>query len=105
MSIARFGHTATPLIDGLRLLIVVTGGEAPSRQPRPLASVELYDPASNSWAPAGSLATARFNDTATIPPRLDGGLDPSGVLTNVLVVGGSDSQTYNSQASAERTAP
>jgi hypothetical protein len=30
------------------------------------ASAELYDPASNSWSPAASMSTTRFEHTATL---------------------------------------
>ena len=52
------------------------------------ANAERYDPASNTWSAAASLATARGYHTAT--------LLPSG---QVLVVGGFNSSGY--QASAE----
>src|SRR6478735_10094984 len=56
---ARFHHTATLLPDG-RVLVV--GGE---QGHEPLASAELYDPATGTWSDTGSLKTARDSHTAT----------------------------------------
>lgn len=83
MTTARSGHTATLLGDGR---VLVTGGfrghtslPAPAVEvPATLASTELYDPATGTFRPAGSMATARGGHTATL---LHGG--------HVLVVGGS----------------
>lgn len=66
------GHTATLLQNGK---ILVAGGYGFGGI---LSSAELYDPGTNSWAPAGNLATARMQHTATLMP--DG---------KVLVAGGS----------------
>jgi len=68
-------HTATPLPDG-RVLVV---GGSGSYLEDLLASAEVWDPATASFSPAGSLAEARMVHTAT--PLPDG---------RVLVVGGGD---------------
>ena len=46
--------------------MLVAGGYA-SNNSYP-ASAELYDPATNSWSPAGSMSTARTAHTATLLP-------------------------------------
>jgi N-acetylneuraminic acid mutarotase len=82
MITARLGHTATLLPSGK---VLVAGGATPGGNdpdgnplpPIPLGSAEVYDPATNGWSPAGTLATARVGHTATLLP--DG---------RVLVVGG-----------------
>ncbi len=52
----------------------------------PLSSAELYDPASNSWSGAGSLATARYYHTATLLPNgkvlIAAGVGYSGMLNS-----------------------
>lgn len=61
---ARRSHTATALADGK---VLVAGGEGPV----PLASAELYDPATSAggrlgaWSPAASMRTARRRHSAT----------------------------------------
>src|SRR6266446_2428354 len=81
---ARFHHTATLLPDG-RVLVV--GGE---QGHTPLASAELYDPATGTWSATGSLNTARDSHTATL---LRSG--------KVLVAGGRETDPGPSLASAE----
>lgn len=76
MTAERVGHSATALPNGQVLIV----GGADSSNPAAtevLASAELYDPSSETFTATGSLATARYNQTAT---RL-----PSG---KVLVAGG-----------------
>lgn len=73
LAAARIGHTATRLSDG-RVLIV--GGLGESGQ---LASVEIYNPATDSFSTAGGLNIARVGHTATL---LDDG--------RVVVIGGSN---------------
>jgi N-acetylneuraminic acid mutarotase len=71
---ARGKHTATLLRDG-RVLVV--GGSYFDKQTVFLATAEVYDPATNRWSAAGSMAAARIGHTATL---LNDG--------RVLVVGG-----------------
>jgi N-acetylneuraminic acid mutarotase len=87
----RMLHTATLLNDGRVLIVGGDGGIANlTSTPVPtagtgsqiLASAELYDPASSTFGPVGSMATARFEHTAT---RLNDG--------RVLIVGGANSTT------------
>jgi hypothetical protein len=75
MQFARVRHTATVLPDGH---VMVIGGLGDDR--KALASVEIYDPNTNTWQPAPPLATARQGHTATLLP--DG---------RVFVAGGADS--------------
>jgi len=95
LATARSHHASTALNDG-RLL--VTGGtthESVDGQNRfvALASVELYDPKTNTWLPAAPMAEARNGHTATLL------LDDS-----VLVVGGAREQRQH-LASVERFDP
>src|SRR3989441_1276949 len=71
----RAEHTATLLASGT---VLIAGGRDAADQP--LASAEIYDPATRTFSPAPSaLAVARQDHTATLLP--DG---------RVLVAGGSD---------------
>jgi hypothetical protein len=63
MSTARDGATATLLPSGK---VLVTGGFNLDTGGPYLTSAELYDPASNSWAPAAPMSTARDSHTATL---------------------------------------
>jgi deoxycytidylate deaminase len=81
LATARDNHTATLLPNGQ--VLVVGGSGFNGSGNTLLASAELFDPASETWSPTGSLVTARTNHTATL---LQGG--------KVLVAGGSDSSVF-----------
>jgi hypothetical protein len=75
--------TATPLQDGE---VLIAGGASSSSSA--LASAELYNPATGTFSPTGSMTTAREGQTATLLP--DG---------EVLIAGGfNGASTYLSSA-------
>jgi galactose oxidase-like protein/Kelch motif protein len=61
----RVGHTATLLPDGK---VLVAGGYVPvaGAVADPLASAELYDPASGTWSETASMLAIRVRQTATL---------------------------------------
>jgi hypothetical protein len=63
MTTARYNHTATLLQSGE---VLITGGSSSDTTGTPLASAELYDPASGSFIPIGEMTSARANHTATL---------------------------------------
>lgn len=92
---ARGAHSATLLRDGR---VVVAGGGPflvePMQTARPdaVASVEVYDPSTDTWSPTRILNTARSRHTATL---LDGppcrAQSPPAYCGGVLVAGGGGS--------------
>ena len=74
LAVARANHASVVLNDG-RVLVI--GGDTANG---PTNSVEIYDPASNSWTAAQSMSAARSGHTATV--LKDG---------RVLIVGGGGS--------------
>jgi N-acetylneuraminic acid mutarotase len=69
--------------------VLVAGGVNGNAISTALASAELYDPATGTWSSTGSLATARFNHTATLSP------------TGQVLVAGGVSSSSAALASAE----
>ena len=95
MNAARYGATATLLMSGPnagKVLLVGGFGAAPTSVP--LASTELYDPVSNTFASAteqtASMNTGRYLATATLIPKgpnagkilIAGGFGASGALAS-----------------------
>lgn len=84
----RAFHTATVLPGGK--VLVAGGGVATSLlNITPLASAELYDPETGTWAATGSLNTARYFHTATLLPDgkvlVAGGMGANGQLASAEV--------------------
>jgi len=73
---ARTGHTATLLANGQ---VLIVGGTTAADGGHTLATAEIWDPATMTFASAGAMADARQGHTATLLP--DG---------RVLVAGGHD---------------
>ena len=80
MTVARMGQTITMLRDGR---VLITGGARNIGFRSELASAEIYDPSTGTFATTGSMRTPREGHTATM--LRDG---------RVLIVGGSDNGTH-----------
>ena len=87
---SRSQHTATLLPDGRVLVVGGIAVATPGAPAQSVATAEIYDPATNSWSPAGSLTLGRSGHTATLLP--DG---------RVLVVGG---ESRNASGATDLTA-
>ena len=92
MNTNRIGHTATLLLSGK---VLVAGGNGGTFTP-PVASAEVYDPATGTWLMTGSMTTNRTGHTATLLPN-----------GKILVTGGTwvNSSFFTSMASAEMYDP
>ena len=62
MTTPRAQHTATLLASGL---VLIVGGEG-ADQATPLATAEVYNPATGRFSSGGSMLVARRNQTATL---------------------------------------
>ncbi len=83
MSSPRVLHTAILLNNGMVLIV----GGYPEYGPQPIASAELYDPATGTFSPTGSMGTARASAKAI---RLNNG--------KVLILGGSSGTEASASA-------
>jgi hypothetical protein len=63
LNTARYDHTATPLPNGE---VLVAGGLGSSGIYAPLASAEMYNPATGKWTLTGSMSVGRTSFTATL---------------------------------------
>jgi len=90
LSTARSGHTATLLANGKVLVAGGSGGFDEDSGHYSTASAELFDPATGTWSPTGSLRTAREAHTATLLPN-----------GKVLVEGGMENNIFFPLGSAE----
>jgi hypothetical protein len=80
MTMARAGHSATLLPDGT---VLIAGGDGPLLGGVTAGrSAELYDPATGTFAPTGSMIEPRYFHTATLLPN-----------GKVLIAGGSQDTT------------
>ena len=108
MSQPRYYHTATALANGD---VLVAGGYGSNAGKElavdPLASAELFNPATGKWSPAGSLKTpAGLPNTVARPTATL--LGPTGCGSNcgkVLLVGGGTTASLYSPAPAGGPAP
>lgn len=78
---ARSGATATLMPDGN--VLIVGGGNPMESDRHTLASAELFNAATNDFAPTASLAQRRYKHGAALLPSGD-----------VLIIGGSDERDY-----------
>ncbi len=94
MAVARVQHTATLLRDGR---VLIAGGMSWTGSSwASTATAEIYDPASGSFSPTGSMSVGRYGHTATLLP--DG---------RVLITGGTagGDRQWNDLSSAELYEP
>jgi hypothetical protein len=93
MATARSDHTATLLQNG-QVLVAGGQGTCVNVSCPALSSAELYNPATGTWAPTGSMGVAREGHTATLLPN-----------GQVLAAGGESGSTANAGSTAELYTP
>lgn len=85
-SVARSLHSATLLPNGKVLIVGGRNSRDGGLSYTYLGSAELYDPATNSWAPAAALAAPRAAHSTTLLPNgrilVAGGVDALGRLSS-----------------------
>jgi len=96
MTTPRNSHTLTLLLDGR--VLAAGGWDGAS----PLASAELYDPATGAWQPASPMSVARVFPTASLLP--DGRVLVAGGW-NTLGVALTGTEVYDPGANAWRPGP
>jgi Kelch motif protein len=83
MNVARVSHTATLLANGQ---VLVAGGDNSTLGSSPLASAELYNPATGKWTLTGSMTVPRESHQAVLLQNgqvlVAGGTNASGTLTS-----------------------
>jgi len=93
MTTARENHTATLLPSGK---VLVSGGYSAVQPSAATASAELYDPATGTFSPTGSMNVARAENTSTLLPNgtvlIGGGFSSGGFFSGVQL---STAEIYN----------
>ncbi len=105
MGVARDTPTGVLLSTGK---VLMTGGcttNTCENNVPPVATTELYNPATGTWAPSGAMSSARWGHSATVlgGPACTGPTPPS--YCGFVIVSGGISSTTNAVASAERYDP
>jgi Kelch motif protein len=99
----RLEHTATLLPDGR---VLVAGGSKITLDSNATNTAETYSPSSNSWALAGSLATARHSHIAVLLTSgqvlVAGGIDTTSLASAELYDQGSDAWTSTGEMTVGR---
>ena len=98
---ARSDHTATLLLDGT---VLITGGRVRSSGvDANTASAEIFDPATNSFAPVAAMGETRSRHAATLLPNgevlVTGGISPYGTNLTTSEIYNPTSQTWRSYGS------
>lgn len=104
MTTGRAAHTATLLPGGK---VLITGGfRQEGTSEIPIASAELYDPKTNTFAPTGNMIEARSGHTATLLPNglvlIAGGWGVEGRTSTAELF---DAQTGQFRAAASMLGP
>jgi N-acetylneuraminic acid mutarotase len=81
MGTSRYGHAATLLTDG-KVLVAGGASDFVAGQWVPTTSAELFDPATGTWSPTGSMSQPRyFANAALLPAAVATAATASGTYT------------------------